>query len=403
MCLPTPRLFLSHAAPLLLPVCVRAAAVPPHPQYQICPHPPPAPRSPHPVLVTSTGRSGAPHLSEKRSAPASCSDAATPNPHSVLGGARHRHRLYPRTTLLLERPLVRPRSSLPQLKARRSRTPRLPDKAGFGLGRVQWQLHLTSAFLFAHARPPASKMRGGRIGTTPAPAFGGSVFSFLAFLAFLVAAPSSPCPRSYNGAICAIDDTPDPQIGPRAPYRVYLAVQTRSNFSSMNAVGRLFSRSATASVGEGPGLIYIVVSFKNADGAAFRASDGKDAMPFLAQLRIKGGLTQKHRMERRRMEYVKCEQDKQHVWICAYEVSRRFYCERLLHLTLLRDGATRDRTRCECGVRHREFFDFLLVGGLSRLHATMKRILRRMGEPINRAFFAPCDETKDVYDLICAT
>ncbi|KAF8127817.1 hypothetical protein K438DRAFT_1789712 [Mycena galopus ATCC 62051] len=74
-------------------------------------------------------------------------------------------------------------------------------------------------------------------------------------------------------------------------------------------------------VGEGPGLIYIVVSFKNADGAAFRASDGKDAMPFLAQLRIKGGLTQKHRMERRRME----------------------------------------------------------------------------------AFFAPCDETKDVYDLICAT
>ncbi|KAF8171246.1 hypothetical protein K438DRAFT_1982239 [Mycena galopus ATCC 62051] len=392
---------------------------------------PPAPRSPHPVLVTSTGRSGAPHLSEKRSAPASCSDAATPNPHSVLGVARHRHRLYPRTTLLLERPLVRPRSSLPQLKARRSRTPRLPDKAGFGLGRVQWQLHLTSAFLFAHARPPASKMWEGALELPPRrppfdalfclypgpllsskplwgshdyslvfSSFGGSVFSFLAFLAFLVAAPSSPCPRSYNGAICAINDTPDPQIGPRTPYRVYLAQFLKYE---RRRTAFFAKRDRLPYVGEGPGLIYIVVSFKNADGAAFRASDGKDAMPFLAQLRIKGGLTQKHRMERRRMEYVKCEQDKQHVWICAYEVSRRFYCERLLHLTLLRDGAARNRTRCECGACHREFFDFLLVGGLSRLHATMKRILRRMGEPINRAFFAPCDETKDVYDLICAT
>ncbi|KAF8146646.1 hypothetical protein K438DRAFT_1990457 [Mycena galopus ATCC 62051] len=301
------------------------------------PHPP---WSPRPVLATSTGRSRAPHFSEKRSAPALRSDAAAPN----LGVARYRHCLYPRTTLLLERPLVRPRSSPPRLKARWSRTPRLPDKAGFSLGRAQWQLHLTSAFLFAHAQLPASKMRGGRIGTTPTPAspfgalfclypgpllsskplwgshnyslvfssFGGSIFSFRAFFAFLVAAPLSPRPRSHNGAICAINNAPDPQIG-LDPQQFFKYERRQAAFFT--------KRDRLPYVGEGPGLIYIVVSFKNADGAAFRASDGKDAMPFLAQLRIKGGLTQKHRMERRHME----------------------------------------------------------------------------------AFFVPCDETKDVYDLICAT
>ncbi|KAF8189210.1 hypothetical protein K438DRAFT_1971855 [Mycena galopus ATCC 62051] len=70
MCLPAPRLFLSHAAPLLLPVCVRAAAVPPHPQYQICPHPPPLPAPPTPswrraqagVALPTFRKSGPPPL-----------------------------------------------------------------------------------------------------------------------------------------------------------------------------------------------------------------------------------------------------------------------------------------------------------------------------------------------------
>jgi hypothetical protein len=160
-------------------------------------------------------------------------------------------------------------------------------------------------------------------------------------------------------------------------------------------------------------------------------------MRFLAQLNIKGGLTQTGRMDRRRAEYRKCEEDNPHVWICTYEVSRRLYCgttfffcpdlcanfiaERLLHLTLLRDGATRDHTPCKCGVSHREYFNFLSVGGLSQLHATTVSVLNLMGEPIrryvsdshicffihasslDRQFFPPSDETKAVYDLIRAT
>jgi hypothetical protein len=33
---------------------------------------------------------------------------------------------------------------------------------------------------------------------------------------------------------------------------------------------------------------------------------------------------------------------------------------------------------CKCGVYHHEFFDFLLVGGLSQLHATMEHILKQI-------------------------
>ncbi|KAJ7731183.1 hypothetical protein B0H14DRAFT_3517916 [Mycena olivaceomarginata] len=147
--------------------------------------------------------------------------------------------------------------------------------------------------------------------------------------------------------------------------------------------------------GDGPGLIYIVALFKKADGVpSFKNPT----------LNIKGGLTQPDRMERRRTEYRKCEEDNAYVWICTYEVSRHLYCERLLHLTLLRDRATRDRTPCKCGVSHREYFNFLSIGGLSRLHATTVSVLKLMGEPIRRKFFPPpSDDTKAVYDLIRAT
>ncbi|KAF8209383.1 hypothetical protein K438DRAFT_229942 [Mycena galopus ATCC 62051] len=160
-------------------------------------------------------------------------------------------------------------------------------------------------------------------------------------------------------------------------------------------------RAATPFGGEGPGLIYVVASFKKSDGAAFRSSN--DAQRFLAQLKIKGGLTQKHRIGHRRAEYVRCEQRKEHVWICAYKVSRRFYCERLLHLTLLCNGAKRDNPRCECGVCHREFFDFLSVGGFLQLHATMVQVLQYMGEQIRMLFFAQSAATQDLFDLILRT
>ncbi|KAJ7817193.1 hypothetical protein B0H14DRAFT_3474826 [Mycena olivaceomarginata] len=160
--------------------------------------------------------------------------------------------------------------------------------------------------------------------------------------------------------------------------------------------------------GDGPGLIYIVASFKKPDSVpSFKKPDGvawgPDMMHFLAQLNIKGVLTQPDWMERRHTEYRKCEEDNTHMWICTYEVSRRLYCERLLHLTLLCDGVTRDRTPCKCGVSHREYFNFLSIGGLSRLHATTVSVLKLMGEPIRRKFFLPSDDTKAVYDLIRAT
>ncbi|KAF8183464.1 hypothetical protein K438DRAFT_1974947 [Mycena galopus ATCC 62051] len=102
-----------------------------------------------------------------------------------------------------------------------------------------------------------------------------------------------------------------------------ISADTPDNITS--AAARLLLESTpTPFAKEGPGLIYVVASFKKADGAAFRASN--DACPFLACLKIKGGLTQKHRMVRRRTEYGRCEQGKQHVWICAYQVPRRFYC-----------------------------------------------------------------------------
>ncbi|KAJ7328305.1 hypothetical protein DFH08DRAFT_815808 [Mycena albidolilacea] len=122
-------------------------------------------------------------------------------------------------------------------------------------------------------------------------------------------------------------------------------------------------------------------------------------MHFLAQLKIKGGLTQPDRMERRCTEYRKCEEDNAHVWICTYEVSRQ--C--LLHLTLLRDGVMRDRTPCKCGVSHRGYFNFLSIGSLSRLHATTVSVLKLVGELIRRKFFPPSDDTKAVYNLIRAT
>ncbi|KAJ7363856.1 hypothetical protein DFH08DRAFT_949491 [Mycena albidolilacea] len=155
------------------------------------------------------------------------------------------------------------------------------------------------------------------------------------------------------------------------------------------------SRNRLGYSGDGLSLIYIVASFKKADGVAL----SPDTMCFLVQLNIKGGLTQPDRMERWRTEYRKCEEDNAHVWICTYKVSR----QRLLHLTLLRDGATRDRTPCKCGVSRRKYFNFLSIGGLSRLHATTVSVLKLMGEPIRRKFFLPSDDTKAVYDLIRAT
>ncbi|KAJ7363875.1 hypothetical protein DFH08DRAFT_798338 [Mycena albidolilacea] len=174
-------------------------------------------------------------------------------------------------------------------------------------------------------------------------------------------------------------------------------ITDRNHFQKYDCLHAAFfaKRNRLGYSGDGPGLIYIVASFKKADDVAL----GPDTMCFLAQLNIKGGLTQPDRMECRRTEYRKCEEDNAHVWICTYKVSR----QHLLHLTLLRDGVTRDRTPCKCGVSHRKYFNFLSIGGLSRLHVTTVSVLKLMGEPIRRKFFLPSDDTKAVYDLIRAT
>ncbi|KAJ7855447.1 hypothetical protein B0H14DRAFT_3448974 [Mycena olivaceomarginata] len=56
------------------------------------------------------------------------------------------------------------------------------------------------------------------------------------------------------------------------------------------------------------------------------------------------------------------------IWICGWEVSRRYYCERLAQLEELCDGGERATIDCVCGVSHREYFSFATVGGFTEFN-----------------------------------
>ncbi|KAJ7477043.1 hypothetical protein B0H11DRAFT_2234995 [Mycena galericulata] len=151
-------------------------------------------------------------------------------------------------------------------------------------------------------------------------------------------------------------------------------------------------------VREGKGDIYLVASVRNSDIRDFRRHRITGAA-LLEKVAFKGGHTK--RMARRQKEYRKCEgRHRTLIWICRYTVQRRYYCERLFHLRLFERGGKRDIHKCTCKVVHREFLTFPSIGGLAQGHATMKSILRAMGERIRRIFFSPSPATKDIYELI---
>ncbi|KAJ7429165.1 hypothetical protein B0H11DRAFT_1945722 [Mycena galericulata] len=149
---------------------------------------------------------------------------------------------------------------------------------------------------------------------------------------------------------------------------------------------------------EGKGDIYLVASVLNSDIRDFRRHR-ITAAALLEKVAFKGGHT-KH-MARRQREYGKCEgRTRTLIWICRYTVQRRYYCERLFHLRLFKRGGERDVHKCTCKVAHREFLTFPSIGGLAQVDATMKKVLRAMGERIRRTFFSPSFATKDIYQLI---
>ncbi|KAJ7874413.1 hypothetical protein B0H13DRAFT_2348528 [Mycena leptocephala] len=148
---------------------------------------------------------------------------------------------------------------------------------------------------------------------------------------------------------------------------------------------------------EGPGSCYNVACVDDADVALYRAGT-ITAADLLERLTWKVGHSNDH--ERRQGEYGKCDVEQRHIWVCRWEVSRRYYCERLAQLEQLCEGGERYYKRCVCGVRHREYFTFSSVGGFAQFCALMTGVLFSMNEPLNVIFYPPSPDTADIYNLI---
>ncbi|KAJ7844362.1 hypothetical protein B0H14DRAFT_2585217 [Mycena olivaceomarginata] len=121
---------------------------------------------------------------------------------------------------------------------------------------------------------------------------------------------------------------------------------------------------------EGPGWCYNIACAADVDIAQHAAGTLTDGA-FLARMKWKVGHTNDWR--RRQREYRGCDVGKTHIWICGWEVSRRYYCERLAQLEELCDGGERATIDCVCGVSHREYFSFATVGGFTEFSALMTR------------------------------
>ncbi|KAJ7431144.1 hypothetical protein B0H11DRAFT_2262302 [Mycena galericulata] len=126
---------------------------------------------------------------------------------------------------------------------------------------------------------------------------------------------------------------------------------------------------------------------------------GITAAEFLARLIWKVGHT--NDIERRRQEYAKCVVGQTHIWVCRWEVTRRYYCERLAQLQQLCDGGELVIDLClGCRVRHRQYFNFSSVAGFGQFTALMTGVITYMGEVPNCLLFIPSPDTFDIYDLI---
>ncbi|KAJ7899807.1 hypothetical protein B0H13DRAFT_2336855 [Mycena leptocephala] len=148
---------------------------------------------------------------------------------------------------------------------------------------------------------------------------------------------------------------------------------------------------------EGPGSCYNVACVDDADIALYRAG-GMTGADLLARMTWKVGHSNDH--ERRQRDYGRCDVGQTHIWVCRWEVSRRYYCERLAQLEQLCDGGERFYKFCVCGVRHREYFTFSSVGGFAQFRTLMTGMLFFMNEPLNPVFYGPSPSTADIYDLI---
>ncbi|KAJ7431769.1 hypothetical protein B0H11DRAFT_2261413 [Mycena galericulata] len=149
---------------------------------------------------------------------------------------------------------------------------------------------------------------------------------------------------------------------------------------------------------EGPGVCYNVASARNTDIALYRRRQITGA-EFLARLVWKVGHTSD--FKRRRRDYVRCEEGRMHIWVCRWEVTRRYYCERLTQLEQLCNGGELVIERClGCGARHREYFAFFSVGGLTQFITLMAGVIAYMGEVPTCLFFDPSPDTSDIYNLI---
>ncbi|KAJ7914742.1 hypothetical protein B0H13DRAFT_2325062 [Mycena leptocephala] len=138
-------------------------------------------------------------------------------------------------------------------------------------------------------------------------------------------------------------------------------------------------RSVRPYAKEGPGSCYNIACVDDADIALYRAG-GITGADLLARMTWKIGHSNDH--ERRRREYGRCDVGQTHIWVCRWEVDRRYYCERLAQLEQL----------CNGGVRMYKHF--------AQFRALMTGVLLFMNEPLTPIFYQPSPETRDIYNLI---
>ncbi|KAJ7799006.1 hypothetical protein B0H13DRAFT_1933421 [Mycena leptocephala] len=134
---------------------------------------------------------------------------------------------------------------------------------------------------------------------------------------------------------------------------------------------------------EGPGSCYNIACIDDADIALYRVG-GITGADLLARMTWKIGHSNDH--EQRRREYGRCDVGQTHIWVCRWEVDRRYYCERLAQLEQLCDGG--------------EYFTFPSVRGFAQFRALMTGVLLFMNEPLTPIFYQPSPEIRDIYNLI---
>ncbi|KAJ7429085.1 hypothetical protein B0H11DRAFT_1946012 [Mycena galericulata] len=165
---------------------------------------------------------------------------------------------------------------------------------------------------------------------------------------------------------------------------------------------------------EGAGSCYNVACAQNIDIALWKLGH-ITGVEFLSRLVWKVGHT--NNVRRRRRDYAGCDAGQTHIWVCRWEINRRYYCgnpvtffysfvysnvpERLTQLEELCNGGEPVVQICPgCGIRHREYLAFLSVGGFTNFTALMTGVITFMGEVPTCVFFNPVPDTLDIYNLI---